>query len=101
MPDFTKVAAASDLKPGMARCVEVGGKEIAVFNYNGKVCALDNTCPHQGGPLGEGELQDNTVVCPWHGWMFDVTTDASPVSPAIKVATYEAKMEGNDVLVKV
>ena len=99
MADFTKVAAA-DLKPGMGVCVEVGGKEIAVFNHGGAICALDNVCPHQGGPLSEGEIQDGRVVCPWHGWMFDLKTGQSPVSPAIKVAAYEAKMEGNDILVK-
>ena len=56
MAEFVAVAKLSELDPGIAKAVEVNGKEIAVFNVNGKIFATDNTCLHQGGPLGEGML---------------------------------------------
>ena len=59
-----KVASISDLGPGSCMKVEVGGRAIALFNGNGTVCALDNTCRHRGGPLGEGTLEGEIVTCP-------------------------------------
>jgi nitrite reductase/ring-hydroxylating ferredoxin subunit len=50
------------------------GHEIALFKVNGEIYALDNSCPHQGGPLGEGTMDGSIVSCPWHGWEFNVTT---------------------------
>ena len=52
------------------------GREIAIFCSNGRFYAIDNTCTHEGGPLGEGELDDCIVTCPWHGWQFNVKTGA-------------------------
>ena len=46
--------------------------QIALFKLEGKIYALDNACPHMGGPLGEGEIEDEVVTCPWHGWQFDI-----------------------------
>jgi nitrite reductase/ring-hydroxylating ferredoxin subunit len=48
--------------------------EVAVFNVGGEFYAIDNSCPHRGGPLGEGELEDCIVTCPWHEFRFDVRT---------------------------
>jgi nitrite reductase (NADH) small subunit len=101
MGDFVKVAQTSDLAPGECKTVSVNGQEIALFNVDGKFYALDNTCPHQGGPLGEGMLDGTVVTCPWHGWRFDVCTGVSPVVPTAKAARFDVKVEGNDVLVKV
>lgn len=96
---FVKAASVHDIKPGQGKTVTANGKEIALFNVNGKFFAIDNTCPHRGGPLGEGELEDSIVTCPWHGWRFNVETGISPVNPAAMVPKYEVKIEGNDVLV--
>ncbi len=101
MANFVKVASTSDLKPGENKPVNVNGNEIALFNVDGKFFALANTCPHRGGPLGEGFLEENVVTCPWHGWRFDVKSGVSPVMPTAKVTTYEVKVEGNDVMVAV
>ena len=64
MPTFVKVASTSDLKPGTAMSVTANGREIALYNVNGKLYATDNTCLHQGGPLGEGMLEGEVVSCP-------------------------------------
>jgi nitrite reductase/ring-hydroxylating ferredoxin subunit len=99
MSEFVKVAATSEIAPGTARMVEVNGKEIAVYNCDGKFYATTNICPHQGGPLAEGMLEGTNIVCPWHAWYFDVCTGASPVNPRAKIETYPVKVEGPDVYV--
>jgi nitrite reductase/ring-hydroxylating ferredoxin subunit len=101
MAEFVKVATADELSPGQCKTVQAQNTYIALFNVDGTFHAIDDTCPHQGGPLGEGFLDGCVVTCPWHGWRFDVTTGVSPVISAISVKRYEVKVEGNDVLVAV
>lgn len=101
MPNFVKVANTDDLKPGENKVVNVNGTEVALFNVDGHFFATTNTCPHRGGPLGEGMLDGDVVTCPWHGWKFNVKTGVSPVVPTAKVPTFEIKVDGNDVLVSV
>ena len=98
MANFVKVAAVADVAPGSGACVEVNGKQLALFNVDGTFHVLDGVCPHRGGPLGEGELEGNTVTCPWHAWQFDVTTGESLTDDS-SVERFEVKVEGGDVLV--
>jgi nitrite reductase (NADH) small subunit len=99
MPNFVRVAATTDIPNGQGKTLEVNGKQIAVFHCDGAFYAIDNTCKHQGGPLGEGELDGTIVTCPWHGWTYDVTTGVSPDDPDCAVARYEVKVAGSDVMV--
>lgn len=99
MPDFVRVAARSEIPEGEGKVFEVDGEEIAVFNVDGDLHAIHNVCKHQGGPLGEGELNGCIVTCPWHDWTFDVTTGVSPEDPDCSVARYEVKVEGDDVFI--
>jgi nitrite reductase/ring-hydroxylating ferredoxin subunit len=101
MSSFVKVASLSDLAAGSSTTVEVNGKAVALFNFNGTIYALDNTCLHRGGPLGEGMLEGDIVTCPWHGWQYKVTTGENLRDSAIKVAAYPVQVEGNDVKVAV
>jgi nitrite reductase/ring-hydroxylating ferredoxin subunit len=71
MGAFMRVTDTADVKPGHGIVAEVNGKTLAVFNVEGTFYALDNTCTHRGGPLGEGELEESIVTCPWHGWQYD------------------------------
>lgn len=98
---FVRVASVDDLKDGEGKEIEANGKKIALFKIDGEFFAIDNTCPHHGGPLGEGSLEDDVVTCPWHGWRFNVKTGVSPVVPTAKVKTYEVKIEGDGVCVDV
>ena len=100
MPTFVAACAASDIAPGTGKQLTVGGKDVAVFNVDGTFYATDNTCPHRGGPLAEGELEGCTVTCPWHAWTFDLKTGES-LTDDLKVACYEAKVEGESVLIGV
>ena len=99
MPNFVRVAATADIPAGHGKTVEVEGKKIAVFNSDGVFYAIDDTCKHRGGPLGEGELDGTTVTCPWHGWTYDITSGACNDDPSVCVDTYEVKVEGDSVMV--
>lgn len=99
MPNFVRVASVSDLKPGENKVVDVNGEQVALFNVDGEFFAINNTCAHRGGPLGEGVLEGDVVTCPWHGWRYNVKTGINAVMPNVKVQSYPVKIEGNDVLV--
>jgi nitrite reductase/ring-hydroxylating ferredoxin subunit len=99
MAEFVRVAALTDVKLGHGIVAEANGKTVAVFNVDGTIHAINNTCCHREGPLGEGELEGNIVTCPWHGWRYDVTTGACMNNPSAKVVAYQVKIEGNDVKV--
>ncbi|HLY62884.1 MAG TPA: non-heme iron oxygenase ferredoxin subunit [Terriglobia bacterium] len=101
MADFVKVLSTADLAEGQGRTVQAGGKAIALFNVGGTVYALDNTCLHRGGPLGEGMLEGSVITCPWHMWEYDVRTGEKVGEPSIKVATYPVQVEGGDIKVAV
>lgn len=101
MAKFVKVAATGDIPEGEGRCFEVGDQQVAIFNVEGTYYALDNVCPHQGGPLGEGELDGKMVTCPWHAWDFDVTTGENSEDSDEKQTVFAVKVDGDDVLVEV
>lgn len=100
MAEFVKVAQVQDVPVGSGISVDCQGKMIALFNCNGAFYAIDDTCPHQGGPLGEGELAGTVVTCPWHEWRFDTRTGVNTDDATCKVASYPVKVEGSDVLIQ-
>jgi nitrite reductase/ring-hydroxylating ferredoxin subunit len=101
MADFVRIAGKSDLAPGQGKVIEVEGRTIALFNVNGHFYALDNTCAHRGGPLGEGFVDqwNLTVQCPWHGWVYSLNDGGSPFNPMARVERFEVQVEGDDVRV--
>ena len=101
MSNFVAVARVAEIAPGSGKTVQAVSKAVALFKVDGKLCAIENTCPHRGGPLGEGELEGTVVTCPWHGWRFDVVTGISPVNPSATVITIPCKVEGDQVWVDV
>ena len=94
-----QIASVGEVGEGQARVVEVDGRSIAVFNVAGQFYAIDNVCPHRGGPLGEGDVEGKIVVCPWHAWRWDVTTGANANNPAVRVACYPVTVEGGNIFV--
>lgn len=99
MSDFTKIADAKDLPPGESMCVEVGGERVAVFNVAGTIYAIADACTHMGGVLSDGTVMDGTtVVCPWHGATFDLTTGNAIGAPADSaVKCYQVRCEGDEI----
>lgn len=100
MPTFVRACAVADVPPGSGKTVTVAGKELALFNVDGAFYAIDNECPHRGGPLGEGELEGCVVTCPWHAWQFDLRSGESLTDDS-RVTTYPVKQEGPDLFVEV
>jgi nitrite reductase (NADH) small subunit len=94
-----KVAQLSQLPAGETREVEFEGRILALCNDGGTVTALDGVCPHHGGPLGHGMLNEGRVACPWHLWEFDCRTGAYDRDPSLRVATYSVEVRGDDILV--
>ena len=101
MAAWTKVEAAVVPSPGSAAKLEVNGRELALYNVDGTYYCSSNICPHQGAPLSEGMLEGKNIVCPWHAWVFDVTSGLSPVNPRAKIPCVPVKVEGKDVFVNV
>jgi nitrite reductase (NADH) small subunit len=102
MSKLIKVAEIKDVKPGTGKVVQAEGHRIALFNVAGTFHAIDNTCSHRSGPIGEGKLEGEVVTCPWHGAKFNVKTGEVLTPPARKgVWSFPVKVQGNDVLVEV
>jgi len=102
-PRFITVAQLCEFDPGMCRSVELRDIGLAIFNVNGEIFALDNTCPHAGGPLGEGALEQEVVTCPWHGWKFNVRTGQRLKNPSQEwaVQRYQVRVVDGDIQVLV
>lgn len=118
MSERHHVGNTSELDTSGSRLLtEIDGVEIAVFRHDDEFYALANYCPHQGGPLCEGELQgkvcldddewswtydDNEtyLACPWHGWLFDITTGESVDHETQAVPTYEVTISDGEVYVR-
>jgi nitrite reductase (NADH) small subunit len=98
---FTLAAKVADVPVGAVHEIQVAGKAVALANVDGKFFAINNTCLHRGGPLGEGSLQGNIVTCPWHGWEYDVTTGKLLQNPSMGVACYTTEVRGEEVFVDI
>lgn len=94
------IAKTSELKPGQGKTVQANGKQIALFNVNGQFFAIDNSCAHRQGPLGEGELDDKTVTCPLHGWQYNVTNGECVMPGMAHVPTYKVTIKEDQVFVE-
>ena len=90
---FSLACREDQVVEGQGFAAEVSGKEIALFRVGEKFVAIDNACPHAGGPLSQGTIEGGVVTCPWHGWTFNACTGCS-IEPAGKeVGSYEVKLE--------
>jgi len=96
---FVRTVKVDELPPGTIRELQVEGKSIALANVGGKFFAINNTCLHRGGPLGQGPLEGKAVTCPWHAWQYDVTTGKLLQNEAVGVDCYATEVRGQDVFV--
>lgn len=101
MGEFVRVLAAAELQPGQGLELTVGDKPVALFNVGGEFRAIGNRCVHRGGPLGQGVLDGEQVLCPWHAWGYDTKTGVSSVNAEFRVPCYEVKIEDGEVFVRV
>ena len=94
------VVQLSDLAPGVPRHVKIGKRDIAVVRVGDDVFALSNLCRHAFGPLSEGFMDGFHLMCPWHGWRYDVR-DGTTDHPNANVATFPVTVQDGEVLVSV
>jgi nitrite reductase (NADH) small subunit len=99
---FVTVAKAADIPVGQGTLVEVHGRAVALFNGGGgRFYACGAVCPHEQGPLAEGWLEAGAVVCPWHGFDFDVDTGRCRADDNLAIAVYAVRVRGDAVEVDV
>lgn len=100
MATFQKVAKTSAVPPGKVIEVQYNGQAVALANVAGEYLAIGGTCTHRGGPLAEGDLEGETLVCPWHGGTFNLRTGAVELGPPREpVPVYRVKVEGDDIFI--
>lgn len=100
MAQWVRLCAVGEAPaPGDVKEAEAEGVAICLANVDGRLAALDNWCPHRRGPLGQGWLEGNAVVCPWHAWAFDTTTGIAEPPERSRVDVLPVRVEGDDVLV--
>jgi len=97
--EFMPIAELVEVPPGRSKVVRVSGKAIALFNVDGTIYAMENRCPHEGGPVGDGEFVGTMITCPSHQWQFDVRTGACAHDPSVLAKTYDVRVEEGMILV--
>jgi 3-phenylpropionate/trans-cinnamate dioxygenase ferredoxin component len=101
MPDFVRVARVSDIPDPGKQIVEIEDRLVVVFHVGGKFYALDDVCTHDGGPLGEGQLEGFCIACPRHGAKFDIRDGRALTMPATRATVaHEVKIDAGNVLVR-
>ena len=88
MPHWVHIGSATDIPAGGCRLADAAGAKIAVFNIGGTLHAIEDTCPHRGGPLSQGMIAGAKVTCPWHFWSFEIRTGRNTTSEEICVKVY-------------
>lgn len=96
---FVRVGSVGELRPGGVVAVRHGDAEVAVCNVEGALYAVDNRCPHRGGPLAMGALHGKQLVCPWHAWEFDCTTGVCDFNAEVVLRRYPVQVSGDEILV--
>jgi nitrite reductase (NADH) small subunit len=95
---FVRVAAATEIPVGQGALVDVGGVTLALFNAGGgRFHATSPRCPHEDGPLAEGWIEGDAVVCPWHGFDFELETGRCRVDEGLAITVYPVRVTGGDI----
>jgi nitrite reductase/ring-hydroxylating ferredoxin subunit len=97
---WVRVADLKDIEEGQTISVTVDAKSIVLTRHNGEVGALDAQCPHQGGPLDQGSIEQGLLRCPWHGWGFDPLTGEVVEGDSQDVTSYPAELRGGSIYVR-
>jgi nitrite reductase/ring-hydroxylating ferredoxin subunit len=89
-----------EIEEGSAKVVRINSSEVAVFKHRGQLCAIQNRCPHEGGHLSAGWIEGDEVVCPLHGYKFDLKTGACSTDPKLKAKIFRLAPQGGDFTVE-
>jgi nitrite reductase (NADH) small subunit len=100
--EWVRVCSVAEApQAGHAMEAQAGGVAVCLANIRGELSAIDNWCPHRRGPLGQGWVEGESVVCPWHSWTFNVKTGEAEFPVHERVKVFPLRVEGEDVLVEV
>ncbi len=97
--NWVKVAKESDLPNGRVKTVVAAKQQLCLVHHENKFSTLGNRCPHQGGPLGEGQIEEGWVICPWHAYQYDPKTGNAPEGFDDHAKSYPVKFENDDIYV--
>ena len=99
---WVRITHCSNIPLREGRSIRVGSREIAIFNLGDRFLAVDNRCPHKGGPLSEGIVSGNTVVCPLHAWKIDLECGAvkKPADVVGCVKVFRTRVEAGIILLE-
>ena len=100
MAEYRTVCSTDELPPGEGRLFRCDGKDVAVFNLDGRYHAMEDTCLHAGGPLHQGTILGTKIICPWHHWEFDLRDGSCSLNPHHKLACYEVRVVGGEIQVR-
>ncbi len=100
MSERVRICAAAELPTEGAKLVTFGGRELAVIAHDGKYYAVENFCPHKGGPLGLGAVKNGAITCPWHRFRFELESGKSVTNPALRANVYQLVVEGDDLCMR-
>lgn len=100
MPKIVTLCPAQEIPEGSGRQFQLEDREVAVFHMEGEFYAVDGTCPHQGGPLGEGFLYGEEISCPLHGWTFSIRSGKSELMPGEGVACFPVRVESGQIVIE-
>ena len=101
MSRWIEAAKTVECPAGSGRELVVGDRIVALACIDGEYFALDGVCHHQGGPLGQGEVANGVVTCPWHGWQFDLRTGRHLANPNLTQPRLAVRVEGGTVYIDV
>ena len=96
---WMNVVKTSAIEPGQSIVIKLDNKSIAIFNTGKRFYAINNACPHLGGPLNEGTLEGEVVTCPWHGWQYDLKSGCPITTPNVR--TYPLRLDGDTLQIAV
>lgn len=94
---YVRVARRSQISSRSATIVNVGRYEVAIFEVGGQLRAYENVCPHQGGPIGEGICDGETVTCPWHAWCFNLRDGTMTIGDFAVLRRFNIREDGDDI----
>ena len=101
MSERVKICAAAEVPADGAKWVTLGEREFAVIAHGGKFYAVENFCPHKGGPLGLGQVKNGTITCPWHRFRFELETGKSVTNPAMRARIYPVAIEDRNLVLTI
>lgn len=99
--DFHTVCRVGEIPEGQGRAFVVKDRIVAVFNDDGTYYGTDDTCPHMGASLAQGQMFEGTVICGWHAWRFCIKEGTWLDNPRLKIDTFDVRVQNGEIQVKV